>query len=156
MKKVIYGVLVIFLMIVIFLLSNQEATQSTKVSNGFIESTIGNIYKIFDKSVTEEKLNEIKSIYAFPVRKLAHVTIYFILGVLVMLFINEFNNIDKKKIILAFLICLLYSISDEIHQLFVIGRSGELRDVILDSCGSFIGIILIKKIIYKKIALKKL
>lgn len=144
MKKIIYSVLLISIMTLIFMLSNQEAVKSTKVSDGLIERTIGNIYKIFDKDVDDEKLIEIKAIYAFPVRKLAHVTIYFILGILSILLINEFNIIDKKKIILAFLICFLYSISDEIHQLFVIGRSCELRDVVLDSCGSFIGIVFVK------------
>lgn len=153
MKKIIYSILLISMMTLIFMFSNQEAVKSTKVSDGLIERTIGNIYKIFDKNVDDKKLTEIKSIYAFPIRKLAHVTIYFILGILSILFINEFNIIDKNKIIIAFLICLLYSISDEIHQLFVIGRSGEVRDVILDSCGSFIGIILTNKLI--KVKLKK-
>lgn len=150
MKKIIYSVLLISMMTLIFILSNQEAVKSTKVSDGLIERTIGNIYKIFDKDVNSEKLTEIKSIYAFPVRKLAHVTIYFILGILSILLVNEFNIIDKKEILIAFLICLLYSISDEIHQLFVIGRSGEIRDVILDSCGSFIGIVFAKKFFLKK------
>jgi len=39
-----------------------------------------------------------------------------------------------------------YSISDEIHQLFVPGRSGQVTDVILDSCSSFIGMMLIKRV----------
>ncbi len=153
MKKIIYSILLVLVMILIFIFSNQEANKSTKVSDSLIERTIGNIYKIFDKDVDDKKLTKIKSTYAFPVRKLAHVTIYFILGILSILLINEFDIIDKKKLIIAFLICLLYSISDEIHQLFVIGRSGEIRDVILDSCGSFIGIVLINKLI--KMKLKK-
>lgn len=153
MKKIIYSILLISMMALIFMFSNQEAVKSTKISDGLIERTIGNVYKIFDKDVDDKKLTEIKSIYAFPIRKLAHVTIYFILGILSILLINEFNIIDKKKIIIGFLICLLYSISDEIHQLFVIGRSGEVRDVILDSCGSFIGIVLTNKLI--KVKLKK-
>ena len=36
---------------------------------------------------------------------------------------------------------MLYSISDEIHQIFVPGRSCELLDVFIDTCGSLIGII---------------
>ena len=36
--------------------------------------------------------------------------------------------------------CVFYAAIDEIHQLFVPGRSGEIKDVLIDSCGSFIGI----------------
>lgn len=140
MKKIIYGILIILMMILIFSLSNQGSIQSTKVSDGLIEKTVGNVYKLLDKNVTNEKLSNIKKIFAYPMRKLAHVTLYLILGILIMLFLNEFGYLNNKKILLGFLICLLYSLSDEIHQLFVIGRSGEIKDVFLDSCSSFIGI----------------
>ena len=39
-------------------------------------------------------------------------------------------------------ICLLYAASDEIHQLFVPGRSGEVRDVMIDFSGAVLGIAL--------------
>ena len=38
---------------------------------------------------------------------------------------------------------MIYAISDEIHQLFVPGRAGQVRDVLIDSAGSFLGIILV-------------
>ena len=37
---------------------------------------------------------------------------------------------------------VLYSVTDEIHQMFVPGRSCELRDVAIDSCGVATGILL--------------
>ena len=37
---------------------------------------------------------------------------------------------------------MAYSITDEIHQIFVSGRSGEIRDIIVDTCGSTVGILL--------------
>ena len=46
------------------------------------------------------------------------------------------------KSFLAIIICILYAISDKLHQLFVIGRSCELRDVFIDSLGSVSGIII--------------
>ena len=51
------------------------------------------------------------------------------------------NYLDIKAIIIALIICILYSISDEIHQLFVSGRAGQVKDVFLDSLGSTTGII---------------
>ena len=44
---------------------------------------------------------------------------------------------------------MIYAITDEIHQIFVIGRSGEIRDIIIDTCGSTVGILTIN--IKKKI-----
>ena len=42
----------------------------------------------------------------------------------------------------AWVVGTLYAASDEIHQLFVPGRSGQLRDVFLDSAGVAAGILL--------------
>lgn len=39
------------------------------------------------------------------------------------------------------MICILYAISDEVHQLFVPGRGGQVRDVIIDSAGAIAGIL---------------
>ena len=129
MKKIVIKILlVIFWMIVIFCFSNQVSDDSTKLSNGFIKNTICKVSKS-DCNKTIEKTFT-------PVRKCAHFFVYIILGLLVM---NCFN-IDKKYIIYSLIICLLYSISDEIHQLFVPGRSGEVIDVLIDTCGSFLGI----------------
>ena len=134
MKKLIIKILLVILwMIVIFCFSNQKATDSTKLSNGFIKNTIckfsDNCDKTIEKSFT-------------PVRKTAHFCVYLILGLLVM---NCFN-INKKYILYSLLICLIYSISDEVHQIFVPGRSGEVFDVLIDTLGSFIGINILYKV----------
>jgi len=50
------------------------------------------------------------------------------------------NILGYRGIIAALLICVLYAASDEIHQLFIAGRSGEVRDVLIDSAGASIGI----------------
>ena len=84
-----------------------------------------------------------------PIRKIAHGSVYFILAILVCFSLSNYNLDIKKFIIISFLICFFYSISDEIHQLFVLGRSGEIKDVIIDSIGSFIGIMIFKRIRYK-------
>ena len=120
-------------MTVIFFFSNQKAVDSTKLSNRLIKNTIVKILNIKD----ENKIDQLVK----PVRKSAHFTIYLILGLLVL---NCFDKIKKQTIIYSILICILYSISDEIHQFFIDGRSCEILDVLIDTTGSFIGI-LIKK-----------
>ena len=64
--------------------------------------------------------------------------VYLVLGVLVINLITEFNV--KHLILLSLMVCLFYASTDEFHQLFVSGRSGEVTDVILDTFGSFVGI----------------
>ena len=41
---------------------------------------------------------------------------------------------------IAFLLAVAYAISDEIHQFFVPGRSCQIKDVLIDSCGAAVGI----------------
>lgn len=151
MKKVIYSIFIVLWMGVIFCLSNQPAIDSTELSDGFISNTIGNVYKFFNKNISSDELNEIKVKYTHPVRKMAHFTIYMILGILVTLFVREYNVSFNKCLFISLLVCLLYSISDEVHQLFVIGRSGEILDVLIDTSGSFIGIFVFNKLFRKKV-----
>ncbi|WP_431191604.1 VanZ family protein [Peribacillus frigoritolerans] len=40
---------------------------------------------------------------------------------------------------LAILIYALYAISDEVHQLFVIGRGPQVKDVLIDSAEAIVG-----------------
>ncbi|GAA4069041.1 hypothetical protein GCM10022410_13710 [Amphibacillus indicireducens] len=37
-------------------------------------------------------------------------------------------------------ICVLFAISDEVHQLFVPGRAGQVMDVVIDTTGAIAGI----------------
>ena len=129
-------------MIIIFLLSNQKAQDSKQLSNSFITKTIIKIYEAKHGEITEEKKIEIKENYSFIVRKAAHFTIYLVLGLLVSLVLIGKNLNIKQIIIYGVLICMAYAITDEIHQIFVSGRSGEIRDIIVDTCGSTVGILL--------------
>lgn len=149
MKKTVLYILIILWMVLIFSFSNQKADDSAKLSDGVIEKTIGNIYKMTHKNVEDKKLDEIKEEYTHITRKTAHFTIYTILGLLVGLLLKEYN-IGNKVILYGILICMCYAISDEIHQIFVSGRSGEIRDVLIDTCGSTIGIFLSRIKIDKK------
>lgn len=151
MKKVIYSIFIVLWMGVIFCLSNQPAIDSSELSDGFISNTIGNVYKLLNKNISSDELSEIKVKYTHPVRKMAHFTIYMILGILVTLLVREYNVSFNKCLFISLLVCLLYSISDEVHQLFVMGRSCEIRDILIDTSGSFIGIFVFNKLFRKKV-----
>ena len=47
----------------------------------------------------------------------------------------------KNAYILGFIWSVLYACSDEFHQLFVPGRSGQFIDVCIDSSGALFGIL---------------
>lgn len=99
------------------------------------------------------QLNEsIKNIASFIVRKTAHVTEYMILYILIFRVVTLYSNTKKSKLI-ALLCMVLYASTDEIHQLFVPGRSGMVRDVFIDSIGGIIGVGI--TFIYENIKKKK-
>lgn len=137
--KVVKICFLVLWMVLIFSFSNQKDVDSSKVSDGFIDRTVVKIYKIFNENITKEKENEIIEKYTYPIRKLAHYTLYFILGILSFLVVKDYS-INKKLIIYSLLICFLYACSDEFHQLFIIGRSARVLDVMIDTFGSLCGI----------------
>lgn len=137
--KVVKICFLVLWMALIFSFSNQKDVDSSKVSDGFIDRTVVKIYKIFNENITIEKENEIIEKYTYPIRKLAHYTLYFILGILSFLVVKDYS-INKKLIIYSLLICFLYACSDEFHQLFTIGRSARVLDVMIDTFGSLCGI----------------
>ena len=56
-------------------------------------------------------------------------------------------------IIIPIVVAFVYACSDEFHQLFIDGRSSEFTDVLIDTCGAILGVLIINlifKIIKKK------
>src|SRR5699024_12711859 len=80
--------------------------------------------------------------FHYIVRRVAHLSAFFILGILTMFAFEHRINRNTVQMAVAFLIGVLYAASDEVHQLFVPGRSGELRDVGIDTMGVLCGIII--------------
>lgn len=136
-RKVIKIILVLLWMVMIFLLSNEEAVKSSKKSDGLI---IKSMELFTGKSLSDQEKEKVLKYLVFPVRKCAHLSLYLILGILVISLLREYMVINTKLVLLSLLICFLYACSDEIHQLFVPGRSGEVRDVLIDILGACLGV----------------
>lgn len=88
-------------------------------------------------------------------RKLAHFSEFAALGFCVTGAIHY--TFGKRKFYIPLIPCVLYAISDEIHQHFVPERACRLFDMFVDSCGIMTGICIfllfihiISKIIKKK------
>lgn len=145
MRKKFFIVLTIVWMGVIFYMSNQSASISSMHSGNTINiiSKLPLIGNIMDY-LTSINIGE------FIVRKCAHMISYCILAI--FLFMSVYENNIKKTAIISFLGTFLYACSDEFHQLFIQGRSSEFRDVMIDSTGGIIGLLLIIFIVkYKQI-----
>ncbi|MCI6899321.1 MAG: VanZ family protein [Tenericutes bacterium] len=136
-RKVIKIILVLLWMVMIFLLSNEEAVKSSKKSDGLI---IKSVELFTGKSLSDQEKEKVLKYLVFPVRKCAHLSLYLLLGILVISLLREYMVINTKLVLLSLLICFLYACSDEIHQLFVPGRSGEARDVLIDTLGACLGV----------------
>lgn len=150
-SKIILGILIIIWMGTVFFFSNQPSIKSSNTSKGVIEKITNRIPNM-NNATNAEKEGLIEELQT-PVRKLAHFSLYTVGGILILLYLNQFNLTEKRKIIYSFIIGVVYATTDEIHQLFVIGRSCELRDVCIDSLGIVFGIgiaICIIKLIRRK------
>ncbi len=75
-----------------------------------------------------------------PVRKAAHFAEYTILGFFVAGTYITLEKSKKKRILIPWLIATFYAASDELHQVFVPGRDGNIKDVLLDSAGCLFGV----------------
>ena len=97
-KKIILWILIILWMGFIFTLSNQEATQSKKVSSGVIKTVVKAFD--FDDSLSAEELTNISEKLTFIVRKGAHFSAYALLSFLIALLLSEYNIFKMKQLLL--------------------------------------------------------
>ena len=112
MKKSILFILIILWMGVIFYFSSMTADVSTRQSNGFISMTIGKIIDVFYDDISINEKQEIIENIKIPIRKLAHISEFFILTILVSLYINCYNIDIKRLLLITFIISFIYACSD--------------------------------------------
>lgn len=137
-KIVVKYILLILWMILIFWFSNQNGNISGEMSDGLISEVVRFIEIVLKNSLDNEKIIET---FAFLIRKVAHFFMYFVLGILWMNLLKEHRISLGKQVIYSLLFCIIYACSDEFHQLFVPGRSGNIIDTMIDTTGSLCSIL---------------
>jgi VanZ family protein len=78
-------------------------------------------------------------------RKCAHVTEYAILALLLWRALRSAPTLRTKMSIVfgaVLLACVVFAVSDEFHQSFVKSRTPTVRDVLLDSAGALLGLLI--------------
>ena len=141
--------LVLSLMLMIFCFSAQPADKSDETS-GYFVSLIVTLLSPDYESLDPDAKAALENRVSFLARKTAHFTEYTLLGFALMLHAAALQ--EKIRIPFpgstAFIIGSLYSVSDELHQVFVPGRSGEGKDVLLDSAGVLLGVLLLRLLLH--------
>jgi VanZ family protein len=155
LTKVLVWIPVIIIGIMISGFSSQNGDESSGLSRKVAAAVIEPLEKAQVITIDDEAGREqiIESLQ-LPIRKGAHMSEYavFTLSVYIALLIDGVNH--RRRRWAAFLIAVLLACSDELHQLFVPGRSGKLTDVVIDSIGSLIMIFLItgiRRLVKKRI-----
>ena len=133
--------LLIVQMIFIFTMSSFGPDSSNAQSGGIVQVLSG--------ILPNANQNDL----VFLVRKTAHFSEYALLGILFYLYFSQkkFPRFYLSgPLLFSALASFLYACTDEFHQLFVPGRSGQLSDVIIDTLGATTGVLFISLIIQLK------
>ena len=140
MKKIKYFIPSFLLMIIIFMFSSQTGEESAGLS---LKITLF-IQKIFPIFTSQETLH-------FLIRKAAHMSEYALLTFTFLYGYSHCHISYKKICIFSILSTFLYACTDETHQLIVGGRAGQFTDVLIDTSGGFIALLIFFIfILYKK------
>lgn len=153
--RVILIILLIGTFSIIFGFSSQDAKKSSGISRKVTETITNPIKSIQEKTEYEKEkiLDKIESI----IRKIAHFSIYTVVGILLMALFETYKMQEMNRFSISLILGVIYASSDEIHQYFTPGRGPLITDVIIDTMGVLLGILLVMLVqkIYFKIFNKK-
>lgn len=128
--KTQYKYILLFVWMAIIFFLSAEGAHDSRSRSGVV---VGILQDAFNINLADDFLS-------FLTRKAAHIIAYFVLGLLIYSVIKTYKFTAKRTITLSLLLAFFYAILDEIHQLFVPGRSGEIGDILIDTTAAGIGI----------------
>ena len=146
----LYGGLTLAVMGMIFFMSAKTATESGGMSKWLVETAFGRTLMRLLPRLTDRGAE-------IDLRKYAHMAEYAALAVPSALFFRELllpRGVPLPALGCSLVFCFLYACSDEFHQTFVPGRSGEVRDVFVDMAGVAFGLVLVLLISLRRKELK--
>lgn len=143
MKKrktnIFFQVLSLLVMASIFYFSSQSGGESSGLSLKVTKLFSRLLFLDFNSMTPEQQNIVISGLHPF-IRKLAHFSVYVVLGMCIYSFIVASGFKFSAKGFIAWVCCIIYAIGDEIHQNFVPARAMQFTDVLIDSAGALLGI----------------
>lgn len=159
MKRTLFRITMLILLGLTFIAIFNFSNQDGQASSGLSKKVARKIVDVFPytKNLSEKTKNKIVEKSQPIIRKGAHLSIYTLVGILIMSFISTYKTHLKYKFLISILVGLIYASSDEIHQSFIPGRTASVIDVGIDTTGVLLGIILVLIVIsvYKALTEKK-
>ena len=134
-------------------LNSKSKTAISEAVGKAIETT--NKMGITDKQPNQKQKEKVIDELNYPLRKVAHASEYFIFTIIILIALKNSGIKGKRKFIIALAICFIYACTDEYHQTFVKGRTGQFTDSLIDTAGGFSSCLiyyLINKVLNKKIS----
>lgn len=146
-KQLIFSLLcVIVIMIIIYNFSAQNGIDSSGISKKISRLICRVIFFNYENMSGEQQMFVVNELHYF-IRKLAHFSIYMLLGMFSYMALIPFKQELKKPAVISLAVCAVYAVFDEIHQRFIPGRSMRVTDMVLDTFGAFIGIVIVAVIV---------
>ena len=90
---------------------------------------------IFFLSHQPDLSSGLPKIWDFFLAKSVHILEYAVLTFLLIRTLQEYQLSKRKVLISAIILAILYALSDEYHQSFILGRESSFRDIGIDSLG---------------------
>lgn len=138
MNKILWWAAVLIIGVRIFFFSAADAPKSDNTSLSVSEKIVDMVpsTKNLPKAEKKKAAENING----RVRKTAHFLIFAALGFAALGAMNaSVKKGFKTAAFAAFALCAFYAGTDEIHQIFVDGRSCEFRDFLIDCGGVLVG-----------------
>ena len=159
LKIIIFRIITMIFLVLTFISIFNFSNQDGQTSGGLSRKVARKMVDVFPytKNLKEEAKNKIVEKSQPIIRKGAHLSIYTLVGILIMSFISTYKIHLKYKFLISILVGWIYASSDEIHQSFIPDRTASIIDVGIDTSGVLIGIMLVLIIIsvYKSLTEKK-
>ncbi len=134
----------IFLMYMIYSFSAQDGATSAQLSYQVSYKIVEVGGEVFGADLQPWEVDKLATRFHTPVRKLAHMTEYFLLAIAVAFPLYVYGLRGILLLFAAGVICVGFACGDEYHQAHVAGRGPSKRDVLIDSIGVFFGIVLVR------------
>jgi hypothetical protein len=137
--RAVFALLTIACMVGIFMFSMDNSDASSSKSGTVTEAAVEVFVRDYD-DLSPDKQIDIFDHAEHIIRKIAHFSIYTVLGFMASLTVGK-RKVFSRGSLFTLIFCMLYACSDEIHQYFVPGRSCQLMDVFIDTSGAVTGML---------------